>query len=227
MSEYRQDRGLKLAKFVRGLVAALVPLSFIAIGGCAGLRPADWVAPAVVAEHPNPMPLVSRDSDFVWDQLIQTVNDFGFKVERENRMQNFGSQQTIGQIETYPKIGSSWLEPWGRDSTAGYEKWHATIQTVQRKVVIQVTPLAGNFQVEVIVLKELEDLQGRGVQSAGESIKRYDGSIYRKEDDPFAFGFTQGWIPMGRDHSLEQEMLRQIHARLNATVPISSPSLGY
>ena len=59
---------------------------------------------------------------------------------------------TEGRIDTFPLSGSTLLEPWRRDSTRGYEKWHATLQAIRRRATVRVIPTEGGYLLDVIVL---------------------------------------------------------------------------
>src|SRR5688500_14480560 len=71
----------------------------------------------------NPLFLPPLDSEFVWNQLVDVVDD-NFRIEREERVRLIGGILTEGRIDTFPTVGSTLLEPWRTDSTPGYEKLH-------------------------------------------------------------------------------------------------------
>jgi hypothetical protein len=121
---------------------------------------------------------------------------------------------TAGRIDTYPVVGATLLEPWRRDSTPGFERLHSTLQSVRRRAVIHVIPVGPGFSVEAIVLKDLEDLNHPENAAVGSSFPaRHDGSALAERPEQVG-PVTLGWIPLGRDLSLEQELLRQIQGRL-------------
>jgi hypothetical protein len=106
------------------------------------------------------------------------------------------------------------LEPWRKDSTPGYEKLHATLQSIRRKATVRVIPTDGGYLLDVAVQKELEDLDKPENATAGGATLRYDGTLVRQEGAPGRFSATLGWIPIGRDCSLEQRILADISERL-------------
>ena len=105
----------------------------------------------------NPLLVPIADRELLWNQLIDELDDY-FQVDREQRVVEVGGVLMEGRIETFPKIGSTVLEPWRRDSTPGFEKIHATLQSVRRQASVRVIPQQNGFLVEVIVRKELEDV---------------------------------------------------------------------
>lgn len=183
------------------------------MGGCAHLGGGPPAGPVVLQE--NPMLIQLEDYELIWEQLVDTIDDY-FRIQREDRVRVIGNVITYGTIETYPQSGSTWLEPWRRDSTRGYEKTLATLQSIRRRATVRVEPAEGGFRVHVVVTKELEDLDRPEKSTVGANTFRHDESLVRgsTKDDPLGGPATLGWIPLGRDTSLEQEILAKFLARL-------------
>jgi hypothetical protein len=154
------------------------------------------------------------DREFFWNQTVDAVDDY-FRIEREERVRMIGGVLTEGRIDTFPTIGSTVFEPWRRDSTPGYEKVHATLQSIRRRATVRVIPVEGGSLLDVVVQKELEDLDKPQHATAGGSTLRHDGTIVRQEGAPGRYSITLGWIPIGRDVSLEQQILADVAARLD------------
>jgi hypothetical protein len=162
----------------------------------------------------NPLFVPPIDQEFLWNQTVDAVDDY-FRIEREDRVRVIAGVLTEGRIETFPVTGSTLFEPWRGDSTPGYEKLHATLQSIRRRASVRVIPAEGGYLLDVVVQKELEDLDKPEHATAGGATLRHDGTIIRQEGAPGRFSVTLGWIPIGRDVSLEQRMLADIAARLN------------
>lgn len=180
----------------------------------------------------NPVYVQVTDYDLLWDQVVDSV-DTHFRVKREQRVRLVAGQLSDGRLETYPRIGSTMLEPWRSDSTRGYEKWESTLQTVRRFAIVKVMPEAGGFLVEVEVHKELEDVPHKAPASRGIADLRTNGRLSKVDDEVFEDTPTLGWIPMGRDTLLEQRLLQDIQARMSGLEkpvytegPTLLPSLG-
>ncbi|QDU26854.1 hypothetical protein ETAA8_19380 [Anatilimnocola aggregata] len=204
------------------LALAWIALAFC-LTGCKGmLRGVDqsalYGAPAGPVD--NPLFLPPLDPEFVWSQLVDSLDDH-FRIEREERVRLIGGILTEGRIDTFPQIGSTLLEPWRGDSTPGYEKLHATLQSIRRKATLRLIPTEGGSLVDLVVQKELEDLDKPEHATAGGATMRYDGTLVRREGLPGRYSVSLGWIPIGRDCSLEQKLLADIRARLN--VPAIGP----
>jgi hypothetical protein len=166
---------------------------------------------------PNPLLVPMMDRWYVMDQISDELDDY-FRIYREERIRVVDSVMSEGWIETHPKIGGTLFEPWKKDSTPGFQKAFATLQTVRRFAKVRVIPMGNSYSVEVKVFEELEDLpQPVGSAVTGE-VLRHDDTLDIDQIDPWIGVRTPGWIPMGRDFSLEQEILSNLQRRLNKTI---------
>jgi hypothetical protein len=150
-----------------------------------------------------------------WNNTVDAIDDY-FRIEREDRVRLVAGVLTEGRIDTFPSTGSTIFEPWRTDSTPGYEKLHATLQSIRRKATVRVIPTEGGYLLDVVVQKELEDLDKPEHATAGGSTIRHDSGLVRQQGAPGRFSVTLGWIPIGRDVSLEQQILADISGRLGA-----------
>jgi hypothetical protein len=172
----------------------------------------------------NPLFIPPVDRELLWNQTVDAVDDY-FRIEREDRVRLIGGVLTEGRIDTFPTVGSTLFEPWRRDSTMGYEKLHATLQSIRRRATVRVIPVEGGTLLDVIVQKELEDLDKPEHATAGGATLRHDGTIVRQELPPGRFSITLGWIPIGRDMTLEQRILADIAARLDVHPSAAHPAV--
>jgi hypothetical protein len=207
-------------KFVAGwrshaacLSAALLLLPLLgSFSGCAAIHNPFGQRTHSVVE--NPLFVPAMDREFLWNQCVDAIDDY-FRIQTESRVRVDAGILTEGQIHTYPTTGSTWLEPWRTDSTRGYEKWHATFQSIRRRATLRVIPTEGGYLIDVYVLKELEDLDKPENATAGGATLRHDGTLVRQEGPAGRYSVTLGWIPLGRDMTLEQQILADLQARLN------------
>jgi hypothetical protein len=163
----------------------------------------------------NPLFIPAVDRELLWNQTVDAIDDY-FRIEREDRVRQIGGILTEGRIDTFPTTGSTIFEPWRRDSTPGYEKFHATLQSIRRRATVRVIPTEGGYLLDVMVQKELEDLDKPEHATAGGATLRHDGTIVRQQGPPGRYSVTLGWIPIGRDEALEQRLLADISARVQA-----------
>jgi hypothetical protein len=162
---------------------------------------------------PNPLELPPLDDRFVWSQVVDTVDDY-FRISREQPVQNSNGFLLDGRMETSYQVGSSFLQPWRKDSTAGFEVMQSTLQSIRRKATITVRPRGAAYTVEVIVQKDLEDTDRTQFATETTASRRHDGTLVRRVGGSTESPQTLGWISLGRDTSLEQRILRDIFNRL-------------
>ncbi len=164
-------------------------------------------------EVPNPLTVPAYDRTLVMDQVSDELDDY-FRIYKEEQIRIVDNVMTEGWIETHPQIGGTIFEPWRKDSTRGFERLHSTLQTVRRFAKVRVIPTGNSYLVDVKVYKELEDKQFPQYSTFSGRQLRHDNSldIDRNEIDIVE---TEGWIPLGRDFSLEQRILRNIQSRIS------------
>jgi hypothetical protein len=196
------------------------------------------IIPTMVQSAPaNPILVPVTDRDVAWDNIVDVVDDY-FKIEREDRVRLVGDFLNEGQIETFPQTGATLLEPWRGDSANFYERLESTLQSIRRKAFIRVIPDAGGFLVDVTVLKELEDVERPMYATTGAATFRADNTLDRNTeveptlarqigDQPRPVSHprqTAGWISIGRDPALEQELLVRIYDRLTHGPLLARPA---
>ena len=187
-------------------------LLLIANAGCGSLlaRFSDQSPPVFV---PNPLDLPDAKADFVWSQVVDTVDDY-FRVALEQPVQKSNGVVLDGRLETSYQIGASILEPWRKDTTSGFERLQSTLQSIRRRAIVIVRPSTTGYSLEVIVQKEIEDTDSSQWSNELSGNTRHDGTIVRQFGGELDGPRTLGWIPLGRDSSLEQRLLHEIHGRI-------------
>lgn len=183
--------------------------------------------PVVENATPNPLFVPVTNNDLAWDQLADVVTNY-FPIAREQRVHHSGGLSTEGYIETPYQTGATVLEPWRNDSVGRFNRWESTLQSIRRKALLTVRPVAGGYSIYVTVLKQLEDLPRPEQALGGAAVLRSDGSLPSErvagpgvelQSTPSPF-----WIDLGRDEPLEQEMLRRIRDRLAAPRSPNAPA---
>jgi hypothetical protein len=177
-------------------------------------------SPAILPGPPNPIMVPVEDENIAWDQIADVVDDY-FKITREQRVRRSGDAWTEGRIETAPLDGATVLEPHRRDSVGSFNRWESTFQSIRRRATIRVIPDPNGYLVEIIVLKELEDLPKPEKATVGPAAFGSEQTLPSQRLEEITRTHTSPrWIQLGRDPALEQQMLADIHARLNGiTIP--------
>lgn len=174
--------------------------------------------PTIMAPPPNPILVPDQDPAFLWNQIVDTVDDY-FRIEKEQPVQRYGSEWLEGRLQTYPEVGATCLEPWRSDAANSFERLLGTLQSIRRTCVVRAVPGQGGYQIEVIVSKQLEDVDRSQFSGEGAATQRHDGTIVRTENNLRSLPITIGWIDMGRDFALEQKILREIAGRVTNVTP--------
>jgi hypothetical protein len=111
-----------------------------------------------------------------------------------------------------------------------YERVEGTLQSIRRYALVRVLPAENGFSVDVIVVKELEDVLRPETGSASRAANlRNDNSLRRYVDPVGGKQPTMGWIELGRDLALEQKILIDIASRFGAVVvppPVGTAAAG-
>jgi hypothetical protein len=154
----------------------------------------------------------SVDPQQVWETVVDVTDDY-FQIEREEPVRVIGDVVTEGRLDTFPKVGSTWLEPWQLDSASPYERLESTLQSIRRQAVVRVIPSQRGYMVNVFVFKELEDVTQPERATAGAATFRHDSSLTRVVNPGSEQPINEGWIGLGRDPALEQQILADIVAR--------------
>lgn len=176
---------------VRSLLLAL-PLMAVA---CAS------PAPVTPVPLPNPFFVPANNPDVLWERTVDVLHDYPFDIVRESKLD--------GAIETDYKVGSGVLEPWHGESIGCEERLESTLQSIRRKVRVTLIPQEGGYLVGVETIKELEDAAGpvpTGAPFAQTTPPQRDVVLVGPEAAPV------GWIPLGRDLLLEQDLLARLQA---------------
>jgi hypothetical protein len=197
-----------------------VPLLLALAAGCAPIvaqpRPLGGAEPAA---YENPAFIAYKNHEALWEIVTDAVDDY-FDIESQQPVRVVGDVITEGRIDTRPSVSSTLLEPWRRDTANLYEKVESTLQSMRRFASIRVRPADNGFWVEVAVYKELENLGQPEYSTAGGATLRNDTSLTRVVNPVGAQEVHQGWIAMGRDPALEQQMICQIQSRLSGETPM-------
>ena len=148
----------------------------------------------------NPVFVPCPNQELVWERTVDVLHAYQFPVVRENRLE--------GVIETGYKVGSGVLEPWHSDSIGLEERLESSLQSIRRRVVVNVAPAEGGYLIGVEAFKELEDAPGALPNSPGAAsfsenapLRRDLGRVVERPD-----GHSE-WIAVGRDFRLEQSLL--------------------
>jgi hypothetical protein len=196
-------------KLFRHLTLGLV----IAGSSCTAVQPLAIAppgsAPGEMASGPIANPIFvavnsgNPESDlFVSERAADVLAKYNFELDTSNQLE--------GTLATLYKTGSGVLEPWHRESVGPRNRLESTLQPIRRKVLVHFVRVEGGYLVSVEALKELEDLTSPTPNSPGGSTFPQNYPLRRDLNLVLGQASPSGWIPLGRDAALEQDMLGRL-----------------
>ncbi|MFM8172248.1 MAG: hypothetical protein ACKN81_01770, partial [Pirellulaceae bacterium] len=90
-----------------------------------------------------------------------------------------------------------------------------------------VVPNNAGYLVEVIVNKDIEEVDRSLSGADGAAAARHDGSVVRTDPTLRGQPITLDWIEQERDNELEQQILREIQGRLLEVGPPARKHLDH
>ena len=158
-----------------------------------GAPPAPVFLPQSVLGYP-------RVYDRCWDVLADT-----FEIDSR------ASNRYAGVIRTKYSIKPGIEQPWKPGSPSWYQRLLAFKQTIRHRAEVQITiGRDGGYFVDVKVFNELEDLAKPNRPTAGLATFRLESTVERQFEVVEPGQPEEAWIPIGRDHALEQRILERI-----------------
>lgn len=173
------------------------------LAGCAGT---ESVRMAKVTPIPaaNPLYVATNNEDYLWERMVETLEDFQFPIAKEDRQQR--------EISTEYKVGASLFEPWHADAVGFASRLEGTLQSVRRRVVVTMMPgeQQAGYVVNVVAYKEFEDMPGIAANSAGGATFLESAPLDRDLNQLVGQSAPSGWMSAGRDYDLEQSIVGQL-----------------
>ncbi|MDF1745481.1 MAG: hypothetical protein P1V19_17415 [Gimesia sp.] len=157
---------------------------------------------AAPATPSNPIQISGTNQDVVWERVVDTIHTYKFTIARENKLD--------GRIETGYKVGSNLLEPWHGDSVGFDNRLESSLQSIRRRVFVSVTPIEGGYLLGIEAFKEIEDVHTQTSSAPGGATFQQELSLRRDLNLVQERSSTPGWIPLGRDPTLEQDILESL-----------------
>jgi hypothetical protein len=145
-----------------------------------------------------------RAEEVITERAVDVLNKYNFEVDINNQLE--------GTIATRYKVGSGYLEPWHRESVGAANRLESTLQPIRRKVLVHLIKADGGYLLHVEALKEREDISAPTVNSAGGSTFFENTPLRRDLNLVLGQAAPSGWLPLGHDLALEQDILCHLQA---------------
>jgi hypothetical protein len=182
----------------------------IAAGGCSATGPLldnpVLLRPAATGPVENPVyvPLGASQTSYrkVFEQVIDVVDDY-FDIAESNMY--------AGLIRTHPRVAPG-LEQFFKPGSPDFDqRLLATLQSVRHYAVVKIDGARdGGYWVDVKVFNELENVERPLRATAGAAAFRSDTTLDREYEVVEEAPHSGGWIPIGEDVKMEQEILARI-----------------
>ena len=147
---------------MKNAAAILIVSVLLTAPGCG----VNYVEPQVPAEPAGTS--AGRNFDAVWAGSLEVLRDYRFGIDRQDRR--------VGIITTRPMLARHWFEFWRTDAVSNYDFLEGSLQTVMRRVEVQITPRRGRpDEYEPVVTIEVTrpDRQGLEIVAASEAYSRF------------------------------------------------------
>jgi hypothetical protein len=181
----------------------------LALGGCVSgplLENPVPLAPLPPGAAPAPvfLPQSALGYPRVYDRCWDVVADY-FEIDSR------ASNRYAGVIRTKYSTKPGIEQPWKPGSPDWYQRIWAFKQSMRHRAEVQITiGRDGGYFVDVRVFNELEDLERPSRPTAGLATFRLESSVERQYEVVEPGQPEEAWIPVGRDHALEQRILERI-----------------
>ena len=184
-------------------------LCALLLAGCAGGTSSLRMAGVTSLKAPNPLFVSTTNEEFLWERIVETLEDFNFAILEEDRQS--------GLIKTDYKVGANVFEPWHADSVGFKNRLESTLQSVRRRVAVTLipSPQQAGYTVNIEAVKEFEDLPGVAANSPGGATFMNSRPLDRDLNLVVGQSAPSGWMWAGRDYLLEQSIAGQLSALLN------------
>jgi hypothetical protein len=166
----------------------------------------------VGAVYSNPVFVPIADPQCAWEAIVDVVDDY-FRIEHEDPVRVAGNSATDGNLTTFADVSPTVFEPWRRSTIDPAQRVENTMQTMRRWARVHVSPAQGGYMVEVAVFKELEDVVRPEHATAGAATFRYDDTLTGIVNPIAGERVALGWIPRGRDPTMEQHIISHLLSR--------------
>jgi hypothetical protein len=184
----------------------------VAASSCAAVPPTSppgYASTAANGPIANPIFVAANsgnpESDlFVSERAADVLARYNFEIDTTNQVE--------GTVATQYKVGSGILEPWHPESVGLQNRLESTFQSIRRKVLIHYVRVEGGYLVTVEALKELEDVGAPSPNSPGASTFSPNYPMRRDLNQVLGQAAPPGWIPLGRDVALEQNLLCRLQS---------------
>jgi hypothetical protein len=185
----------------------MVCAAALGAGGCATAPPLDNPALVRRAEVENPVlvspgqPTASSYRE-VFERVVDVLDSY-FDLQPPNAYE--------GRVTSKPRLMPGYEQFWKHGNPDPRQRLLATFQSMRQIATVEIRAgERGGYLVFVVVEKELEDLPRPLKATVGDALFQAAPTVDRQLEIVTPATNSAGWIKIGRDYALEQEILRRI-----------------
>jgi hypothetical protein len=182
----------------------------VVAGGCASVGPLIenpvLLRPTATGVVENPLYVPLGTSGEAYRKVIERVTDVVDDYWDIAEVNPFA-----GLIRTHPRVAPG-LEQFFKPGSPDFDqRLLATLQSVRTYAVVKIDVARdGGYWVDIKVFRELEDVERPIRAAAGAAALRSNTELDRQYEVIEPVAVSSGWIPIGQDAALEQEILARI-----------------
>jgi len=192
---------------------------WVTLFGLCGCYASRSTPPDYVSTYAIDIARQSVESDLFWNVAKDVLRDHGFRLDRVDRRE--------GIVTTLPVTSRQIFEFWRKDVRTRADAWEATLNPIRRWVEVRFEPDGIDTwrAIGVIVHKERFSSYDRQYNSTGASYQVFGSQLPTSTGRRRASEQTDRWLALGRDHALEDLILRRIAERVRLGEPgdLSAP----
>lgn len=194
----------------------VLPWGMLALGCQAPVAPEGPTVSRVTAQSPG-------DVDELYDSVNDVLRGYYFELDRQDRVE--------GIITTHPETSAAAGELWRPQAVDPYYWVEDNTHTTQRQATVKINPadVDGEYTLDVQIDRYRYRLEERQITNSAAALRLYGGGAPTYQGDNAAAWETAYWIPLGRDESMEKQMLalilKQYETRSAAAQPAPPDAL--
>lgn len=173
--------------------------------------------PQIIGPTVERVSITEGGLDSLWDAIGDALRSYSFRLDRQDRVN--------GVITTFPETTAQAVEFARPQPTTAYYWWEANLQTIQRKVTVQVTPseLAGEYNVDVQVERFRYSLEERQIDNPAAALRLFSSDTPTASGQMAKVSESSQWVPLGRDEGMEKSIIVAIQKRYSPVVAVTRP----
>lgn len=157
-----------------------------------------------------------QDLESLWQATGDSLRHHAFRIDREDR--------AAGVVSTHPETSAQGFELWRPQPRPAYYWAESNLQTIQRKVTVQITPAdsQGDYSIDVKVERLRLRLEERQIDNPAGALRLYSAEAPTASGQLLRPSQQIQWVPLGRDEPMEQAILGDILFRFGRSTTVTA-----